>query len=104
MTLDATQFSPGLGRGWWTQLADRLLTGLRPYASENHARITPPGAEGGYGRAVDGLEGFARSLLIAGFRIAGERGRGVDELIDFYARGIAAGVDPASPDRWVRPQ
>ena len=105
MTLDATQFDPaGLGRSWWTQLADRLLAGLRPYASAHHARITPPGAEGGYGRAVDGLEGFARSLLIAGFRIAGERGQGLDELIDFYAGGIAAGVDPASPDRWVRPQ
>ncbi len=105
MTLDATRFDPaGRGRSWWTQLADRLLAGVRPYASPHRARITPPGAEGGYGRAVDGLEGFARSLLIGGFRIAGERGRGVDELIDFYAGGIAAGVDPAMPDRWVRPQ
>jgi hypothetical protein len=107
MTLDATNlvFTPaGRGRDWWTQFADRLLAGLRPYASEHHAQLIPPGAEGGYGRAVDGLEGFARSLLIAGFRIAGERGQGVDELIDFYAGGVAAGVDPASPDRWVRPQ
>lgn len=105
MTLDATQFNPaGRGRAWWTRLADGLLTGLRPYASAHHARITPPGAEGGYGRAVDGLEGFARSLMIAGFRIAGERGRSVDELVDFYAGGIAAGVDPAVPDRWVRPE
>ena len=90
-------------RLWWTDLADRLLASLRPYASENNARITPPGAEGGYGNAIDGLEGFARSLMIAGFRIAGERGEGVDELIEFYASGIAAGVDPDSPDRWVRP-
>lgn len=107
MTLDATNlvFDPaGRGRAWWTQLADRLLDGLRPYASAHHARITPPGAAGGYGRAVDGLEGFARSLLIAGFRIAGERGQGLDELVDFYAGGIAAGVDPDVPDRWVRPQ
>lgn len=98
------QQAPGLhARRWWTDLADSLLSSLRPYASPNNARITPPGAEGGYGRDVDGLEGFARSLMIAGFRIAGERGQGVEELIDFYARGIAAGVDPASPDRWVRP-
>lgn len=103
MTLDAKN-PAGRGRDWWTGLADRLLAGLRPFASANHAQIIPPGAEGGYGRAVDGLEGFARSLLIAGFRIAGERGQGVDHLIDFYAGGIAAGVDPASPDRWVRPQ
>lgn len=92
------------GRDWWTRLADDLLSALRPYASANNARITPPGAEGGYGRDVDGLEGFARSLMIAGFRIAGERGQGVDDLIDFYASGIAAGVDPASLDRWVRPR
>ena len=91
------------GRDWWTRLADDLLSALRPYASANNARITPPGAEGGYGHDVDGLEGFARSLMIAGFRIAGERGQGVDDLIDFYASGIAAGVDPSSPDRWVRP-
>ena len=64
--------------------------------------ITPPGDAGGYGRAVDGLEGFARTFLLAGFRIAGERGRGVDDLIDFYSRGIATGVDPNAPDRWVR--
>lgn len=86
----------------WLAYADRLLAAVRPWASENHARITPPGAEGGYGRAVDGLEGFARTFLLAGFRIAGAEGRGVDELIDFYTRGIVAGVDPAAPDRWVR--
>ena len=107
MQLDTTNHrfnSAGRGRAWWVQLADRLLTGLRPFASPQGSLITPPGAEGGYGRAVDGLEGFARSLLIAGFRIAGERGRGVDELIEFYGNGIAAGVDPDSPERWVRPQ
>jgi hypothetical protein len=82
--------------------ADRLLDGVRPWASENFARITPPGASGGYGRDVDGLEGFARTFLLAGFRIAGAKGQGVDRLIEDYSRGIAAGVDPESPDRWVR--
>ena len=99
----ADSFVRQYDRLWWTDLADRLLESLRPYASVNNARITPPGAEGGYGNAIDGLEGFARSLMIAGFRIAGERGTGVDELIEFYFSGIAAGVDPNSPDRWVRP-
>lgn len=82
--------------------ADRLLAAVRPWASENNARITLPGASGGYGIEVDGLEGFVRTFLLAGFRIAGARGDGVDDLIDFYSRGITAGVDPASPDRWVR--
>lgn len=89
-------------RSQWLAFADRLLAGAMAFASENNARITPPGAEGGYGNAVDGLEGFARTFLLAGFRIAGERGEGVDHLIDFYTRGIVAGVDPEAPDRWVR--
>jgi hypothetical protein len=58
--------------------------------------------EGGYGRNVDGLEGFARTFLLAGFRIAGEGGAGLDELADWYATGLATGTDPASPERWVR--
>ena len=64
--------------------------------------ITFPGDEGGYGRAVDGLEGFARTFLLAAFRIAGARGEGVDTLIDDYRRGIVTGVDPDAADRWVR--
>lgn len=82
--------------------ADRLLAGVAPWASPNFARITLPGAVGGYGHDVDGLEGFARTFLLAGFRIAGARGNGVDKLIDDYSRGIAAGVDPEAEDRWVR--
>jgi hypothetical protein len=91
-------------REQWTAHADRLLAGARRWASSGNGRITPPGAEGGYGRAVDGLEGFARTFLLGGFRIAGERGQGVDDLIDFFTKGIATGVDPDAPDRWVRPE
>ena len=93
-------------------LADRMLGAARRYASPGHALITFPGAEGGYGRAVDGLEGFARTLLLAGFRLAGHSGAdqvgadpaaaALDELADWYAAGITAGTDPASPERWVR--
>ena len=94
------------GEGWtrreWIELADRILTSAQQFASPGHARIIPPGPVGGYGRAVDGLEGFARTFLLAGFRIAGERGTGLDELADWYAAGIAAGTDPASSERWVR--
>ncbi|MCX5065826.1 DUF2264 domain-containing protein [Micromonospora lupini] len=83
-------------------LADRMLAATRPFASPGRALVTLPGPEGGYGRAVDGLEGFARTFLLAGFRITGARGVGVDELVDRYATGIAAGTDPSAPDRWVR--
>ncbi|ROQ64676.1 hypothetical protein EDF36_0172 [Rathayibacter sp. PhB152] len=89
-------------REHWLAVADALLAAVAPFASAGHGRITLPGAEGGYGRAVDGLEGFARTFLLAGFRIAGARGEGVDDLIDFYRRGVETGVDPDAEDRWVR--
>lgn len=99
-----TDRSPSTGwtRDTWLALADHLLAGARPYASPGHARITPPGPAGGYGRDVDGLEGFARTFLLAGFRLAGERGADPTNLAEWYAEGLAAGTDPRSPDRWVR--
>ena len=89
-------------RDEWVAFADRLLASARDYASPGAGRIHFPGAEGGYGHAVDGLEGFARTFLLAGFRIAGARGEGTEELADFYRRGIMTGVDPDAEDRWVR--
>ncbi len=89
-------------RADWTGYADRLLAAALRHASPGHAQILLPGPEGGYGRAVDGLEGFARTFLTAGFRLAGERGQGQDELLERYAAGLAAGTDPGSPERWVR--
>ena len=86
----------------WLARADAMLTAARRHATPGAGRIVFPGGEGGYGHAVDGLEGFARTFLLAGFRIAGAQGEGVDDLIDFYSRGIASGVDPDATDRWVR--
>jgi len=91
----------GWTREHLTTLADRMLLAVRPFASASHGRITLPGAEGGYGHAVDGLEGFARTFLLAGFRLAGDPSDPLG-LAEWYAEGIADGVDPASPDRWVR--
>ena len=98
------ELSPYTG---WTRthlaaLADRMLLAVRPYASPGHARITPPGQPGGYGHDVDGLEGFARTFLLAGFRLAGEPDRDPLGLAQWYAEGIAEGTDPGSPHRWVR--
>jgi hypothetical protein len=89
-------------RDEWVRLADRMLGAARRHASPGRARIVFAGPEGGYGRAIDGLEGFARTFLLAGFRIAGERGHGVGELLDFYATGLATGVHPESEERWPR--
>ncbi len=89
-------------RDEWLDYADRLLDSARTYASPGHGRVQFPGAEGGYGRAVDGLEGFARTFLLAGFRLVGADGEGLEELAAFYRRGLATGVDPDAEDRWVR--
>ncbi len=93
--------------GWTREhhaaLADSMLLGVRQWGSPSHARITPPGPEGGYGRAIDGLEGFARTFLTAGFRLAGEHGADPLNLAEWYAEGLRHGSDPASPERWVRP-
>jgi hypothetical protein len=91
-------------RAWLTAYADRLLAGVRPYASPSGSLITLPGRPGGYGTAVDGLEGFARTFLLAGFRLAGENGEDPTGLAERYAAGLAAGTDPAHPERWTRPE
>ncbi|MEP7765477.1 DUF2264 domain-containing protein [Sanguibacter sp. 25GB23B1] len=92
----------GWSRDRWASLADDMLAAVRPFASPGHAQVLLPGGPGGYGAAVDGLEGFARTFLLAGFRLAGERGHDPANLAEWFAAGIAAGTDPSSPDRWVR--
>ena len=93
---------PGSRDDWWPS-----PTGCSPPPGRSRRPATPaitlPGPEGGYGRAVDGLEGFARTFLLAGFRIAGERGEGLDELARLV-RGAASppAPTPRSPERWVR--
>ncbi|SDO26402.1 hypothetical protein SAMN04487848_0083 [Microbacterium sp. ru370.1] len=102
MAIPALPRLAGGQRSDWLAVADALLDAARRHATPGHGRIVFPGAEGGYGAAVDGLEGFARVFLLAGFRIAGARGEGVDDLIAFFAEGVRTGVDPDAADRWVR--
>ncbi|MEL7977999.1 DUF2264 domain-containing protein [Isoptericola sp. F-RaC21] len=92
----------GWDRPRWAALADGMLASVRPFASPSGALVTLPGPEGGYGRAVDGLEGYARTFLLAGFRLAGERGADPHGHAERYAAGLAAGTDPHHPERWVR--
>lgn len=91
-------------RAWLAGYADRLLAAVRPYASPSGSLITLPGTPGGYGTAVDGLEGFARTFLLAGFRLAGEGGADPHHLAERYAAGLAAGTDTAHEERWTRPE
>lgn len=108
MSTDRLPLVPGTRAGYawaredWVAYADRLLAAVQPWASPGGSQICLPGQPGGYGADIDGLEGFTRTFLLAGFRIAGARGEGVDDLIAFYTRGIKNGVDPDASDRWVR--
>jgi hypothetical protein len=90
----------GWTRAHWEHVADGLLTAVRPFATPGHALVRLPGPASRSGRWSDGLEGFARTFLLAAFRLAGGGDGGHAE---WYAAGLAAGSDPASPERWPRP-
>ncbi|MBP2327957.1 hypothetical protein JOF56_008342 [Kibdelosporangium banguiense] len=93
----------GWTREHWVAVADRMLNALEPHWSPSGARIDLPGPPSRNGVVSDGLEGFARTFMLAGFRVAGEHGADPGGLLERYARGLAAGTDPASPEAWPRP-
>ncbi|MFE6970370.1 DUF2264 domain-containing protein [Isoptericola sp. NPDC057653] len=86
----------------WLATADGLLDAVRPYASPGGSLITLPGPVSGSGAWSDGLEGYARTFLLAAFRLRGEEGRDPAGLLDRYADGLRHGVDPAGGERWPR--
>jgi hypothetical protein len=92
--------TPAEDRARWERTADRLLLAVRPYATAGHALIGLPGVPSHSGTRSDGLEGFARTFLLAGFRLAGAGGADPHDLAGWYAAGIAAGTDPKNPERW----
>ncbi|TDU84478.1 hypothetical protein EV138_6949 [Kribbella voronezhensis] len=92
----------GWVRAHWEALADHLLDSLVPYTSPGAARLVIPGRPSRSGTDSDELEGFARSFMLAAFRIAGVRGKGCEKLIERYARGVANGANPDHPEAWLR--
>src|SRR5690625_3129404 len=63
----------GLTREHWEAVADQLLLALRPHATERGAQIRIPGPASDSGVSSDGLEGFARSFLLAAALLAGRQ-------------------------------
>ncbi|MFI9556963.1 DUF2264 domain-containing protein [Nonomuraea endophytica] len=90
----------GWTRAHWEAVADQLLDAVVPYASPGLARYDLPGRPSWSGVRSDGLEGFARTFLLAAFRIAGAKGEAPPGLIERYADGLASGTDPSAPDSW----
>ncbi|MGW5638078.1 DUF2264 domain-containing protein [Streptomyces sp. NPDC003832] len=76
----------GFTRAHWEAAADRLLAAVEPYATADRALYHLPGDRQSFsGRLSDGLEGYARTLLLAAFRRDGT-------ALERYADGLAAGT------------
>jgi len=90
----------GWTRAHWEALADAQLAAVRRYATPRHALVDLPGPASRSGRHSDGLEGFARTFLLAGFRLARSGDTDPAGHAEWYARGLAAGTDPDTPERW----
>ncbi|SHH81636.1 DUF2264 domain-containing protein [Streptomyces sp. 3214.6] len=76
----------GYTRAHWEAAADALLAAVEPYATEDRALYHFPGSrESWSGRLSDGLEGYARTLLLAAFRRD-------ENALERYATGLEAGV------------
>ena len=80
----------GYTRETWLAVADHLLDSLVPWFTASGAQVRLPGRWSWSGADCDGLEGFARSFLLAAFRIVATGGD--ERLVERYARGLVAGA------------
>ncbi|WAZ24927.1 DUF2264 domain-containing protein [Streptomyces cinnabarinus] len=81
----------GFTRAHWEAAADVLLAGVEPYATADRALYHLPGDRQSFsGRLSDGLEGYARTLLLAAFSRD-------ETALERYADGLAAGAAGAWP-------
>lgn len=83
----------GFTRAHWEAAADGLLTAVRVHASPGQALLRLPGPRPSWsGELSDGLEGFARTFLLAAIRVAGAGGADPHGLLDRYATGLERGT------------
>ncbi|MGQ4384931.1 DUF2264 domain-containing protein [Streptomyces sp. SAS_270] len=76
----------GYTRAHWESAADSLLAAVAPYATADGALYHLPGDRTSWsGKLSDGLEGYARTLLLAAFRRD-------EKALERYADGLAAGT------------
>ncbi|CAM5339378.1 hypothetical protein SALBM135S_05654 [Streptomyces alboniger] len=90
----------GWTRAHWEGTADHLLDAVEPYLSPQGASLRLPGPPSWSGPQIDGLEGFARSFLLAAIRLAGAGGADPRNRTERWARGLAAGTHPGGPETW----
>ncbi|MEV5608978.1 DUF2264 domain-containing protein [Streptomyces sp. NPDC052225] len=82
----------GYTRAHWEAVADGLLGAAWRWATPQGALLDLPGRPSGSGVRSDGLEGYARTFLAAGFRVAGADGKDPHGWLERYAQGLTAGT------------
>lgn len=82
----------GYTRAHWEAAADGMLEAAWKWATPGGARLDLPGPPSHSGVRSDGLEGYARTFLAAGFRVAGAGGKDPIGLLERYADGLDAGT------------
>jgi hypothetical protein len=88
----------GLTRGHWAAYADDLLLAAARYRSRRGARIDLPGRTSQQGVRTDGIEGFARTFLLAAFVHAGQRTTHPHDHLARYLEGVVAGTRTVGRD------
>jgi hypothetical protein len=96
----------GWTRRHWEEVFHALMKGIVDSASEGGARQRIPGPRSHHGLLADELEGFTRSMIMAGPWLDGSpegtyqwQGSTVD-VAGFYRKGILAGTNPKHPEYW----
>ncbi|WP_396667530.1 DUF2264 domain-containing protein [Microbacterium sp. R86528] len=82
----------GLTREHWVATANDLLDSAARFRSSSGSRYAFPGRPSRQGTLVDGLEGFARTFLLAAFLSIGEPGEASQRHLDRYVAGLIAGT------------
>ncbi|WP_115788951.1 DUF2264 domain-containing protein [Arthrobacter silvisoli] len=90
----------GWTRDHWLAFADQQLLAARRHFTPGKAQIVLPGRPSCSGGLSDGLEGFARTFMLAAFRVAGEQGDDPFGHLPFYRAGLLEGTRPGSSEAW----
>jgi hypothetical protein len=96
----------GWTRRHWEEVFFALMQAIVDSASPGGARQRIPGPRSHHGQLADELEGFTRSMILAGpwlhrSQDGKYRWRGAEvDVATFYRRGILAGTDPRHPEYW----
>lgn len=80
-------------RQWILAVADELIDGAQAASTSSGAQFD------GVSDRIIGLEGFARSFLLAALRIRGTHGQ-PEAWCDYYRCALSAGMTPGHPDEW----